>query len=566
MKDRTFEGLRPSASRPSWWADVTQNRIIAVVLAMILAVPLFATPLDLDWGGLAAITLQGFALVLATMLLWRAKWDLRPESIKRFLGTSSNAPILLFIGLIVLSCAMSVHKGYSIQELLRTGAGVLLYFVVAYHFRQSKHLSLLANTLLGLSAVIAIGGLAHYQLFAEDRASGFFGNAQPLASFVMILLPVVAALVLTDKNNNRRMVAVIVGILMIGCLMLTQGRSAAVGAVMGLAVLGWLTTRPVAGQGKKQRNKTPLSARKHQLVWPALLTVIVLGFLGTVKTQNNSIVSRAMIGSALGSDGSWQERVQSYWAGAAQMIEQRPLTGWGAGLYPVYQHQFTGQGAVITPEGASARVSLAEQAHNFYLQTAVELGVPGLLLMLAILGTFLYSGIVRLPQMEAGVRRTLLMGAIAATVAFAFDAMASPSWQYGQTSMFLWLILGMGTSCLRPRVKRGEVAAQVHVPSRGMTLMTRPMAIGAAFIVITLMPTGLVSAQAATYNDGNGGSTNVAAAIFGGAGVLYLLSQLAAPAGGGVILLPPGDATPTPTPQDMMRIPSDMPLPRFSHR
>ena len=538
--------------------------MIAVVLAMILAVPLVASPLDLNWSGTAAITLQSFAVVLATMLLWRAKWDLRPESIKKFLGTSSNLPILLFGGLIALSCAFSAHKGYSIQEFLRTGSGILLYFVIAYQFRQSKHLSLLANTILGLSAAVALGGMAHYQLFAEDRAAALFGNAQPLASFVMILLPIVAALAFTDKSSNRRMVAMVVGILMVGCLMLTQGRSAAFGVVAGLALMGWLITRPIVGQKDKEGvTATPLRSRKHMLVWPAVIAVVLVAFLGTVRMQNDTLGKRAIVGAALTNDGSWQERVHSYWAGAGEMVRERPLMGWGTGLYPIYQHKFTGQGVVISPEGPGTRVSLAEQAHNLYLQTAVELGLPGLLLLVAILGLFIYRGVARVQEMEAGIRRTLLIGALGSTVAFTFDAMASPSWQYGQTAIFFWMILGMGTACLRPRVKRQEQSAQAHVASRGMTMISRPMAMGAALIMVSLLPTGLLSAQAASYNDGNDGNdgAKVAAVVIGGAGLLYLLSTLAAPAGSGAIILVPG-ATPTPTPgPDMMRIPSDMAIP-----
>ena len=562
MQDRTNSRGHAPASSPSFWAEATQNRMIAVVLAMILAVPLVASPLDLNWSGAAALMLEGFALVLATMLLWRAKWDVRPESIKKFLGTSSNLPILLFAGLIALSCAFSAHKGYSIQEFLRTGSGILLYFVIAYQFRQSKHLSLLANTILGLAAAVALGGMAHYQLFAEARASALFGNAQPLASFVMILLPVVAALAFTDKSPNRRMVAMVVGILMVGCLMLTQGRSATFGAIAGLALMGWLVTRPVVGQKDKEGIKvSSLRSRKHVLVWPAVIAVVLVAFLGTVRLQNDSLGNRALVGAALGKDGSWQQRVQSYWTGAGEMVRERPLMGWGTGLYPIYQHKFTGQGAVISAEGPGTRVSLAEQAHNLYLQTAVELGLPGLLLLVAILGLFLYRGVARVQEMEAGIRRTLLIGALGSTVAFTFDAMASPSWQYGQTAIFFWMILGMGTACLRPRAKRQEQSAVAHVPSRGMTMLTRPMAMGAALIIVSLMPTGLLSAQAASYN-GDGGDKNVAAAVVGGAGLLYLLSTLAAPAGGsGAIIIVPG-ATPTPTPTpDLMRIPSDISIP-----
>ena len=563
MNDRTaLRANAPAPSPASWWAEVTHNRIIALVLAMILAVPLLAAPADYNVTGLAAITLQTFALVLATTLLWRARFDLRPESIRRFLSTSANLPVLLFVALMGVSCAFSAHKGLSIQECLRTGSGVLLYFVAAYHFRQSKHLSLLAGTLLALAAAVAIGGMAKYQLFAEERASAVFGNPQPLASFVMLLLPVVAALGWMDKNPTRRMAALITGLLMMGCLMLTQGRSAAVGAFAGLAVLAYLGTRALPGQVKSKAVSAPIGARKHLLVWPALLAVIAVTFLVAVKSQNESLGSRPITTTQLSNDGSWQSRVQSYWTGSVEMIKQRPLTGWGTGLYPVYQSKFTGQGVPIPPDGQGARTSLAENAHNFYLQTAAELGLPGLMLVLATLGTFLVAGFKRFGELEAGIRRTLLMGSLAATIAFMVDAVSSPSWQYGQTSMFLWLMLGMGTSCIRPRVKGEEKAAatvaQNSTVSRRISWLSRPMAVGLGLLVATMLPSGVGSAQAADYG-GNGNDTG--RIVIGSAavvGLLYFLSTVtdvtAAGAGDGAGaagsggFIPPVAPTPTPTP------------------
>lgn len=557
MNDRTHSrAIAPAASKASWWAEVTHNRIIALVLAMILAVPLLAAPADYNVTGLAAITLQTFALVLATTLLWRARFDLRPESIRRFLSTSANLPVLLFVALMGVSCALSPHKELSIQECLRTGSGVLLYFVAAYHFRQSKHLSLLAGTLLVLAAAVAMGGMAKYQLFAEERASAVFGNPQPLASFVMLLLPVVAALGWMDKNPTRRMVALFTGLLMMGCLMLTQGRSAAIGAFAGLAVLAYLGTRALPGQTKAKSAPAPLASRKHLLVWPVLLAVVALSFLVVVKSQNDSLGSRAITTTQLVKDGSWQERVQSYWTGSVEMIKQRPLTGWGTGLFPVYQSKFTGRGVAIPPTGQGARTSLAENAHNFYLQTAAELGLPGLLLVLATLGTFLVAGFKRVRELEAGIRRTLLMGSLAATIAFMVDAIGSPSWQYGQTSMFLWLMLGMGTSCIRPRVKGEEkaatVAAQNSPVARRIALISRPMAVGLGLVIATMLPSGIGSAQAADY-----GGSDTGRVVVGSAAVVGLLYFLATVSEGGVAgagvagsggFIPPVAPTPTPTP------------------
>ncbi len=529
-------GQVPATSRRPVWAEVTQNRIIALVLAMIVAVPLLAAPADHKLTGMAAITLESFALLLMTALLWRAKWDLRAENVGRFLKTGANLPILLLLGLMTLSCVFSPSKLFSIQELLRTGSGILLYFVVAYQFRQSKHLAWLVNVILALSAIVALGGMAQYQLFAEDRASALFGNPQPLASFVMLLLPVVASVAWTDKSSNRRIGAMVVAILMAACLMLTQGRGAWVGAIAGLLMLAYLATRPLTSQAQGTQTKpkkVPLRARKQQVVWPVLVALIAVGFLAITRTQNASIEKRAATSQNLAADGSWQWRLQ-VWKGAVQMIEAKPLTGWGTGLYPLYQHQFTGQGAIIHPDGSGIRVSLAEQAHNYYLQTAAELGVPGLLVTLTAFVCFLNAGLRRVKQLEPGIRRTLLMGSLAATVAFLVDAAASPSWQYGHSAMFLWLVLGVGTSCLRPRVKREEVV-EMHVPSRRFSLVSRPMAVGLSLICLTLLPTAYGSAQSFDYNTGSDGN-NTGQVVFGFAavgGLLYLLSEISGVAGAG---------------------------------
>lgn len=523
--DLSSRGAAPASSSRPWWAELTQNRIVALVLAMIVAVPLLAAPADLNQTGIAAITLEAFAIVLMTALLWRANWDLSGENVRRFFKTSANLPVVLLLGAIALSCVFSSAKLFSIQELLRTGSGILLYFVVAYQFRQSKHLSLLVGTLLALSAIVAIGGMAQYQLFNEARASAVFGNPQPLASFLMLLLPVIAGLAWTDKNANRRVVALIVSVLMAGCLMLTQGRSAWAGALAGLLMLAYLVKRPVASS--QAAVKVPLRARKHQLVAPVVFALVAISFLVITKSQNTSIDNR-VAATSLSSDGSWKSRLES-WNGTLNMIAAKPLTGVGAGLYPVYQRQFTGKGAEIAPHGQGVRVSLAEQAHNFYLQTAAELGIPGLLLTLATFICFLSAGLKRVGEMEAGIRRTLLMGTMAATTAFLVDAFTSPSWQYGSISMFLWLVLGLGTSCLRPRVKREE-AAPVHTVSRRFSLVSRPLAAGLFLLFVTLLPTGYSSAQSFKYNNGNGNNNNnIGRTIAGTAalgGVLYLLSTL----------------------------------------
>lgn len=497
----------------SWWAQAFQNRLIALVLAMIVAVPLLAAPADYSMTGVAALTLESFSVLLLAVLLWRARFDLRRENLLAFVRTSANVPILLLLGWVTLSCFLSPYKVFSVQSLLQIGAGALLYFAVAYQFRQSKHLSLLADVLLFLCLAVALGGLAQYQFAsdAEGRAQAVFGDSQALGSFIALMLPIVAGLAFFDTKPKRQTIAQISFVLMIGSLLLTQNRSAWLASLVSLSLLAALQLRASKGNQAGVQNRSaqmPLKARKHQLVLPVLIAVISLGFVAAMNTQNSNVLNRATTFSSLGTDASWQARVQNHWKGSVEMIAQRPLLGWGAGLYPIYQHKYTGQGEEISPTGTGTRVSLAEQAHNYYLQTAVELGLPGLAITLAVLVCFWVSSWKRLAEMDAGIRRTLLMASVAATAGFAVDAVGSPSWQYAQTTMFLWLALGMGTSCLRPRLRReeheSEVAAVAPARLRRIHLVTRPAAAMACLGLATLLPTAYSAAQTFDYGPGNG--------------------------------------------------------------
>src|SRR5262249_9444327 len=134
------------------------------------------------------------------------------------------------------------------------------------------------------------------------------------------------------------------------------------------------------------------------------------------------------------------------------------------------------------------RPSLGEQAHSLYLQTAAELGIPGLVLMIGVLAAFWWSGIRKVVGMEAGLRRTLLMGALGSRGAVAGDRLASPSWQLAQTSMFFWLILGMGVGAMRSYGRRETDEAKERVGASVPVLVRRPAAVMASLGIAALLP------------------------------------------------------------------------------
>jgi O-antigen ligase len=171
----------------------------------------------------------------------------------------------------------------------------------------------------------------------------------------MLLLPVVASLAFTDKNARRQVAAQITTVLMMGCLLLTYGRSAWIGAVVGLAALVVLSSRVAE---RKEKSSLSLAARKHQMVLPGMLAVATLGFVLLMSFQNRDVASRASTLTSLATDASWQGRLQSHWAGAWQMVQERPITGLGRRAVPAVPETVHASGGDIAPGGLGTRVSL----------------------------------------------------------------------------------------------------------------------------------------------------------------------------------------------------------------
>lgn len=469
-------------SSKSWWAQVVQNRLIAFVLAMIVIVPFVASPANRSVQGIAALTFQGFAILLLTTLLWRARWDLRREKVAAFLRTGANLPILLLLGVAIVSCALS-RSVYSIQETLRLGAGILLYFVVVYQFRRSEHLSKLLDTLLFIGIAASLVGFAQFSMSSEHRAAGMFGNPQLLASFLMILLPIVVVTAITEKSANRQLAAQVATVLMTGCLLLTQTRSAWLGAAASLLVLGILALLVAL----KNRSAS-ISTRKHELVLPVMLLVVSVGAFVLMWPQASKFLERGQTLTHYANVNTFQAR-QELWRGAWQMFKSHPLTGVGVGNYPIHQSEYTQFGVSLT--NSKLRPSLGENAHNLYLQTLAELGLPGLLLLVGVLVAFFVAGLRRVRLMESGIRRSLLMGALAGIAAFSVDAISSPSWQLGQASLFFWLVLGLGVAALRPHSRREET---VEAPRMVLSpAFTRVVAVAATLGLVALLPSVSVS-------------------------------------------------------------------------
>lgn len=415
--------------------------MVAVVVAMIVLVPLLTGSTLLNNAGkLFAFEILG--AVLLVLMLAQAQFS-EPRAAARALRAGPNLPIILLVFLSGISWALSPYKAFSLTELLRVGFCAAIYFALAYWLRGKFDLQFVLDALLLTTALVSLLGLA--QMGQEqangDVVEGTFGSHELLGSFLLLMLPMALALGLTERGEpKRQMAAQVVSLLAVACLLAARTRSAWVGGAVSLVVLSLLAAR-FSGQ-------VILSARrKHLIIGPLAILMGAVVLFVALSQLGPLLGRRAATLTSVAEDGSFQSRVRM-WRGTARMISARPLLGWGVGSYPVREAAWTFSGdsaARVLARGTSH----SNLAHNFYLQTAAEIGVVGLGLYVAAILAFFAAGLRALASLETGLRKTVLVGALAAMAGQVIDAFGSPAYNFASVSLFQWALMGLGMFAAR---------------------------------------------------------------------------------------------------------------------
>ena len=444
------------------WARFRGSGPLAVVALMAFIVPLLMAPVaSVRWHGAKGLAFEiGIVLLLAS-----AAWGVRSLDhvrVRRALARARSGPNPYLIGLAawgLLSFALAPNKAFAFQGLLQLAGGILVYALVA-RARQRSQWELVLDALIGVTALASLLSFATFGQGGTEMAVGTFSDHQLLGAFLMLMLPVMLMTGFSPTDPRRRLAAQATAVLCALCLLLTRTRSSWIGEGVALLVLAVLASRVLYRPGAR-RTTGERRRLMAQYAGPALVFACALALFVGWSQMGGSFAQRARTLTTTvlaGQDGSFQGRLPA-WRGAAAMIEARPLAGWGIGNYALSQERFTHvgrTGAAVAAEGPS----LSEQAHNFYLQFAAEMGLPGLLAWIGLLGAcFLTLGRSLTRPRGDGPRQWIVIGVVAAVAAQAADAAANPAWQYPEVMLFFWIILGLGMAAAQePAREQAETA------------------------------------------------------------------------------------------------------------
>jgi len=270
--------------------------------------------------------------------------------------------VLMLVAWAVLTLPLSIWPGGSVRVLTDNYLKAVAFFwLLGTIITSTERLRLLAWTLVLCSIPLALTGIYNYlsgdvlstgvrgfyriEGYVGEGGSGLTGNPNDLALMLNLIVPLAGVLVFISRGVWR-LVALGAMLIAIAAIVLTFSRAGfmtlAASFVMFLAVLA--------------RRKAPGAAFGLLLLAVCVPPMLPQGYVERLSTITN--IEADATGSA---QGRWRD-IQA----AVEVVAKNPVIGVGIGQDILAMNAQRGDDWT--------------QVHNAYLQYAVDLGVPGVLL------------------------------------------------------------------------------------------------------------------------------------------------------------------------------------------
>jgi O-antigen ligase len=288
-------------------------------------------------------------------------------------------PMLLFAGLILLQLATgrTAYRAETVSAALLYCAYGMLCFLVVQCLRRTSQVKALAWGLSGYGLTVAIFALMQgiasngklYWIRTAESGGWIYGpyvNHNHYAGLMEMLTPVPLVIALAGGvRGSRKLLAALVAAVMASTIFLCGSRGGMAAFATQMALLaGFLITR-------RKNWKTTLTLASFLAI--ALGLLVWLGgsdLIERVGSIHNGTREELSGGTRMTIDRD-----------AFKMFAQKPVLGWGLGVFSEVYPQFSSL-------STNLRVGMA---HNDYLQSLVEMGALGFAAVLWFLATLFRS-------------------------------------------------------------------------------------------------------------------------------------------------------------------------------
>lgn len=372
--------------------------------------------------GLVLVSFASLALTLAAQ---------RERSLRY---APMNQYLLLFAGVYLTAIFLSVTPRQSLLPGVLFLCFALFALVVENALDTRRGAMVFSGALVVSAAAVSMVGVAQYLLGASGASSwvdsdmfseitvrvyGTLQNPNMLAEYLVLLLPLSAALLLSARSLWARVWWLGCSGLIVLCLLLTFSRGAYLAALIAMGLFA-------------------------VMMRPQLLLLLPVGLAGLYLVLPDTVIARFTSIGNLG-DSSTSYRV-AIWMGSLSMLRDHWLLGVGPGtaafnkVYPAYGY-------------AAAN---AQHTHNLLLQLVSDGGIWALVLFLLLILAFLRQLCTAFSR--CGDWRTRLFPAAAVTgvLGFLAQGMTEYSFYNYRVALVFWSVLGLGSAWARLAGEEGS--------------------------------------------------------------------------------------------------------------
>jgi putative inorganic carbon (HCO3(-)) transporter len=377
-----------------------------------------------------------FLVLGLVALTWLCRW----LATGRFtVATGMDVPIVIILFMALVGYSISIVPALSETRLWSLIFGIAVFYGIVNTLNLERYIwaaaSFLAVLTVGIAGISLLGTdwqqtrmvkLPWIYDHLPSLIRGLPNSGVPRASDLIhprfvgitmaVLVAVFLALFIYTRNRNLRILSLVVILVGFGTLLLTQTLAGVVGVLVALLFLAvW-------------RNRWFLLAIPMGLA-AGLTGLLVIGptrFFQYIFSVDNPVG----IGVALRMD---------IWSRALAMIRDMPYTGIGVNTFPVILSSFY-PGFLLGPE---------PHAHNLFLQTALDFGLPGLVafLWLVVAWVVMVRRKYRVTQNQE--YRILMVGLIAGMLAYVVHGFMDAMMLGAKPGVVIWILMGIGAAPLK---------------------------------------------------------------------------------------------------------------------
>lgn len=402
----------------------------------------------------------GLSVILA---IWLIKSNLKQQLILP--RTYLDKPLLLFFLVSLVSVAYSfyIHPRFKLAILSFGGRTLLflflncivIFYITVYLLRDERNLkrllyiAFIVGTLASLYAILQYGGIEPIWTRKIDpfgtRSVSTFGNPNFLASFLILILPVIAVLAVFEKSLIKKLfLGGLLGVNLLG-LLVTRTRSAWLGLFVALIFLAFFLV---------SYQVSLISKNRKWLIFLAGVLFLVMLYPVRVERQGERKVMVAKVAFAKVksiADFKQMAYVQRFliWQAAYSMFKESPLLGHGWGnfeiIYPFHQ------GKYLKIKKYSPFRTHANNAHNEILEIASQTGIVGLGVYIWLFILFFKIGIDGYRKLTTEYDKTVVLGLLASIFGMLVDNLLNVSLHFPMPALLFWVWMGLAVGICQRR-------------------------------------------------------------------------------------------------------------------